>query len=77
MTSNYYTFMASAKATVEREFYDIVNSASVFPVLDIDLHLGYVGTSSLNSVGTLFDHATGQKLAHNVNQVNLNPLSNC
>lgn len=69
MTADRYTFMASTRTTVERAFYEHVDCAGGFPSLDIQLHLGYVGTASLNSVGTLVARETGTKLASNVNQV--------
>ncbi len=44
---------------VAREFYAIPDGDAL-PALSVDLHLGYVGTSSLNSVTQLTEPSSGQ-----------------
>jgi len=72
LTSDLYTFIMSAKATVSKNLYSLLREplpSGKLPTLAVQLHLGYVGTSSLNTVAMLMNHETGAKLAHNVNQV--------
>lgn len=69
MTSNVYTFMASTKTTVSRDLYRMINADKSLDDSEIKLHLGYVGTSSLNSVATLATKDGGPTLARNINQV--------
>ena len=39
------------------------------PKMCIDVHLGYIGQSSLNTVANMINEENGDKLVHNVNQV--------
>lgn len=68
MTSDVFTFMASTRTSVNAAFYKLLDG-DAFPALSIKLHLGYVGTSSLNTVAVLSDTNSGAVLARNVNQV--------
>lgn len=73
ITSDIYTFIASTKATVSQNLYSLLHeplpNGGKLPSLAVRIHLGYVGTSSLNTVATLINHETGDQLAYNVNQV--------
>jgi len=71
MTSDLYAFIASTKTTVSKDLYSLLHgpSGSKLPTLAVRLHLGYIGTCSLNTVATLTNYETGAKLAHNMNQV--------
>lgn len=68
MTSDVLTFMASTRTSVNDAFYKLLDTG-VVPALSVQLHLGYVGTSSLNTVAVLSDPNSGAVLARNVNQV--------
>lgn len=68
MTSGVLTFMASSRTSVNDAFYKLLDS-DVVPALSVQLHLGYVGTSSLNTVAVLSESKSGIELARNVNQV--------
>jgi len=71
LTSDLYAFIASAKAAVSKDLYSLLHEPgrSKLPTLAVRLHLGYIGTSSLNTVPTLINHETGAKLARKVKQV--------
>jgi len=73
MTSDLFTFIVSAKATVSKDLYSLLHeqssSGSKLPTLAVRLHLGYIGTCSMNTVATLINHETEAKLLDNVNQV--------
>jgi len=62
-----FIYMASAKTTVSRSYYDIpelhVNSS-----MRISLCLGYIGTSSFNTAATLNCEETGEVFVHDVHQ---------
>ncbi|ELT97262.1 hypothetical protein CAPTEDRAFT_192400 [Capitella teleta] len=68
LTSDCLTFMASTKTEVSRDLYTLVNLPEL-PALQAEIQLGYVGTSSLNSIALLRNKANGHVLAQNVNQV--------
>ncbi len=68
LTSGLYTFLASVQTEVSRDFYSILQEAS-FPKLEMFLHLGHIGSSSLNSVCCLRDPDTGREFARNTNTV--------
>jgi acyl-CoA thioesterase FadM len=68
LTEDRFTFMASTKTEVFRELYDLVDQPTM-PNLEAELQLGYIGTSSLNSVAILRNKDTGHVLAQNTNQV--------
>ena len=60
--------MTKSLFQVMRDYYDIPDLAKL-PELVINLSLGYVGTSSLNSVTELVDKTTGKVYAKNTNTV--------
>ena len=68
LTSNVLTFMASTKTHIYKPVYDL-HLKDTMPNLCVSIHLGYVGSSSLNSVAQLKDAKTGEIYADNVNQV--------
>lgn len=68
LTANTLTYMASVKTEFTRELYKLVDGLSM-PTFEAELQLGYVGSSSLNSIATLKNIDTGEILATNTNQV--------
>jgi hypothetical protein len=77
MTADKYTFYVSSRMTVSKDFHALLRLAtptSVFPVLSIEFHVGYIGISSMNTVGLLLNNETGSELARLVNQVLLTSL---
>ena len=60
-------FMASSETRVSRDLYRVEDKS--LSSADIELHLGYIGRTSHNSVATLTDNNTGMVLVRNVNQV--------
>ena len=71
MTADRFTFMASTRTEVSREFYKGIKQSQTAPKLAINLHIGYIGMSSLNSVATLDDleDPNGKPWVRNINQV--------
>ncbi len=68
MTQNHYTFMGSTQTDVTKDYYDIVNY-TIVPKLVVNIHLGHIGNSSLNSVAEVVDKDTGKVFVTNTNQV--------
>lgn len=68
LTKDKFTFMASTKIKVDSSFYQLPDQIKL-PQLAINVHLGYVGGASLNSVAELVDKDTGFVFAQNTNQV--------
>ena len=68
LTQDKYTFMASTKTDVDLDFYRIADHQKL-PSLAVNIHLGYVGSASLNSVAELVDLDSGKVFATNTNQV--------
>ncbi|XP_041371430.1 uncharacterized protein LOC121384985 isoform X2 [Gigantopelta aegis] len=66
LTNDSYSFMASVAIETDQGMYD--RTVSKWP-LSFQFQIGYVGKSSLSSIGTLTAPSTGQKLMHIITQV--------
>lgn len=60
--------MASTKTEFSREFYDLLDGATM-PNLMVSVHLGYFGMSSVSSVAELYCKDSKEVFVKNVNQV--------
>jgi hypothetical protein len=73
MTADMFTFFVCARVTVSERFYSLFNgfvpTTSEPPTFDVSFNLGFVGMSSLSTVGTMLDRNTGEEVARNINQV--------
>ncbi|XP_067686904.1 uncharacterized protein [Haliotis asinina] len=61
-----FTFMASSSIEFDKSLYNPL--VSKWP-LNINVHLGYVGTSSINFVSNIVEPSSGEILVRNVNQL--------
>ena len=68
LTSDRFTFMASVKTSVSRSYYTMPDLPEL-PTLRASVCLGYIGTSSLNTVATINCPESGEVYVHSVNQV--------
>ena len=68
MTSDRYTFMASCRTETRPNFRSLLDKP-IFPELALSVELGYVGMSSFSDISKLYDTATGEVYASNINQV--------
>lgn len=68
MTTDCYTFMASTRTVFMRSLFDLAK-LNRMPKLEVLLHLGYIGMSSLNSVAQLKNRDTDEVYVENTNQV--------
>ena len=67
-TDNQITFMASTQTEVSKGFYQFTKTRK-FPQWHTNIQLGYVGSSSINTVTRIMDTTNGSELARNVNQI--------